>query len=147
MIKITDALRGEHGVLYRLFDHCEAGAPGWDLPLAKAAGAQLAAALATHAHLEDELLFVGLEPHLPREMGPLAVMRAEHEEIEGALAALEGATDAGRARALLARVVGTGREHFAKEEQVLFPLAESRLAAGELIELGRRWAERRGVAV
>jgi iron-sulfur cluster repair protein YtfE (RIC family) len=147
MIKITDALRGEHGVLYRLFDHCEAGAPGWDLALAKAAGAQLAAALVTHAHFEDELLFVGLEAHLPREMGPLAVMRAEHEEIEGALAALETVEEAGQARALLGRVVSTGREHFAKEEQVFFPLADSRMGESELLELGRRWADRRGVTV
>ena len=147
MIKITDALRGEHGVLYRLFDHCEAGAAGWDLALTQAAGAQLAAALATHAHLEDELLFVGLEAHVPREMGPLAVMRAEHQEIEGALAALETVEDVGQARALLARAVGTGREHFAKEEQVLFPMADARLGEAELHELGRRWAGRRGVTV
>lgn len=146
MIKITDALLGEHGVFYRLFDHCEAGVSGWGLERVQAAGAQVASALASHAQIEDELLFTSLEEHLPREMGPLAVMRMEHQEIEGGLEKLPDATGAEAARALLTRVLHTARDHFAKEEQVLFPLAEERLGEARLQELGRQWAGRRGVS-
>lgn len=147
MIKITDALLGEHGVFYRLFDHCEAGLSGWGLEQVQAAGAQVASALASHAQVEDELLFTSLEEHLPADAGPLVVMRMEHQEIEGGLEKLPSVTDPEAARALLARILHTARDHFAKEEQVLFPLAGERLGEARLQELGRHWAARRGVSV
>ncbi len=75
--------------------------------------------------------------------GPLAAMRAEHEEIEAGLARARGAAEAGEVADLLLRVVEVVRPHFAKEEQVLFPAAEEVLPAATLLELGERWAEAR----
>jgi hemerythrin-like domain-containing protein len=43
--------------------------------------------------------------------------------------------------------VQTARAHFAKEEQVLFPLAGQMLEAGKLAQLGAKWAERRKVSI
>ena len=146
-IAITDALRGEHGVLYRLLDHLERETPAATLERAREQGACLAAALEAHAQLEDELLFGALAGVLDETSGPLVVMRQEHEAIERDLVALRTAGDVAAARQLAARLVGTARDHFAKEEQILFPLAERLLGAGQLVALGERWAERSSVAI
>ncbi len=93
-------------------------------------------ALTTHAHLEDELLFRALEPALPAENGPLAVMRAEHAEIEGLLARLEGEPPSRETDELLGALVGIARQHFLKEEQVLFAFAERLLDERSRAALG-----------
>jgi hemerythrin-like domain-containing protein len=97
--------------------------------------------------LEDELLFIALEAHLDPQSGPLAVMRMEHNEIEGSLERLQKLQDLAEAKNLLLHAVQTARAHFAKEEQVLFPLAGQMLEAGKLVQLGAKWAERRKVNV
>lgn len=146
-MKITDALLGEHGVFYAQFSHLEQVVPQLaDLALVKAQAALLTAALETHAHLEEELLFSALEPHLGQG-GPLAVMRMEHQQIEEGLARLPGLTEAALARQLLLQVVEVARGHFAKEEQVLYPMAQQALGETALEELGARWAEQRQVVV
>ena len=47
----------------------------------------------------------------------------------------------------LVQVVQVARGHFAKEEQVLYPMAQQALGDAKLAELGARWAERRQVVV
>jgi hemerythrin-like domain-containing protein len=105
----------------------------------------LTAALATHAHFEDELLFIALEAHIDPQFGPLAVMRAEHNEIEGSLIRLQKVQDLPEAKNLLLHALQTARAHFAKEEQVLFPMAQQMLETNKLNQLGSKWAELRGV--
>lgn len=144
-MKITDALYGEHGPLYALLAHCEGSAAQWELADLMLAGRTLEAALLSHAAVEDELLFHALEARMPAG-GPVAVMRSEHEEIDACLAALREASDEATARRSLLRMVLVAREHFAKEEQVLFPIAEDLLGDAELARLGGEWAARRGVA-
>jgi hemerythrin-like domain-containing protein len=147
-MKITEALLGEHGVFYALFDQLEKAVPASEtLSLVQSQGALLAAALKPHASMEDELLFSSLESHLGTNEGPLAVMRTEHNEIEGALARVQEVKDLAEARALVLHAVRTAREHFAKEEQVLFPMAEQVLGAEALTQLTAAWAERRGVTI
>ena len=145
-MKLTQALLGEHAVFGPLFDHLEDIVPQADCAgKVRALGALLAAPLASHAHLEDELLFRALESVMETRMGPVAVMRMEHEQIEGGLERLPGIDDVDSARRTLLHVVATARDHFAKEEQVLFPLAAQLLGEESLEALGRRWAEARGV--
>ncbi|GIX49387.1 MAG: hypothetical protein KatS3mg131_3598 [Candidatus Tectimicrobiota bacterium] len=141
-MKLTDALRGEHGVFYAQFAHLQeqAAAPAQ----VREQVALLAAALQTHARLEEELLFAALEPHLG-PMGPLAVMRMEHDEIDTGLAALQQVEEAKAARQQLERLLQLAREHFTKEEHVLFALAEQYLDGKALTRLGEQWAARRGV--
>ena len=145
---ITDALLGEHAVFYAQFDYLEQSLPTADsLPLVKSQGAMLAAALAGHAQLEEELLFTTLEPHIG-PMGPLAVMRMEHEEIEQTLLErLPAAQELDQARKLLLRVIEVAREHFAKEEQVLYRLAPQSLSAEILTDLGAQWAAHRAIVL
>ncbi len=147
-MKLTDALLGEHGVFYAQFDYLEQSIPqAQDLPLVKSQGAMLAAALAPHAHLENDLLFAALESHLDPQAGPLAVMRAEHNEIEGSLERLQGVADLSEAQKLLLHVIHTARTHFAKEEQILFHLAQDLLDATTLSRLGTKWAAARNVQI
>ena len=144
---ITDLLRGEHGVLTRLLEHVAGQSLRWSLRDALEAGGLLEAALASHAHLEDELLFRALEPYIAAQQGPLAVMRLEHAAIEGALERLRNAIDDDEARALLLYAAEVARDHFLEEERILFPLAERCLEPSRLAELGQAWSERRVLTV
>jgi regulator of cell morphogenesis and NO signaling len=145
-MKITDALYGEHGPLYALLAHCESSAPQWELADLMLAGRAVEAALLSHAEVEDDLLFRAVEAKMPPG-GPAEVMRAEHEEIDATLAALRVAGDEAAARRAVLQVVALARDHFVKEEQVLFPIAEELLPREELERLGAEWAVRRGVAL
>ena len=144
---ITDAFLGEHAVFYALFMHMEQSIPAADtLSQVKSQGAMLAAALASHAHLEEDLLFKTLEPHIG-STGPLAVMRMEHDQIEGGLERLPTVQDLEQARELLLQIVEVARGHFSKEEQILYPLASRTLSTETLIDLGAQWAMRRAVVL
>ncbi len=139
---VTDALLGEHGVIYAQLAHLASGAFA-SADEARAKAAELAAGLATHAQIEDELLFVPLEGVLGPNGGPLAAMREEHDEVEGTLERLALVDDAAQADALARRLERVARDHFAKEEQVLFPMAEQLLGEETLRDLGEQWATRR----
>jgi len=146
-MKITDAFLGEHGVFYAQFSHLEEVLPFSEaVEEVHAQAALLTAALATHARLEEDVLFTSLDPHLG-PMGPLALMRAEHNEIEGTLARIPEVKDLVEARGLLLHALQVARQHFAKEEQVLFPMANQILGEETLTRLGTQWAERRSVSV
>jgi len=92
-MRIIEALLGEHGVFHAQFDHLAQKAPTAETRAwVQGQAALLAATLNTHASLEDELLFSSLEPHLG-PMGPLAVMRMEHDQIEKYLAQAQDAQE------------------------------------------------------
>jgi hemerythrin-like domain-containing protein len=128
VIKITDALCGEHAVLYSLFDHLEQTLKN-NYQVAPALSAIFTAAVVSYAHLEDELLFTALDPHLG-QMGPLQVVRMEHSEIEHLLEVLlPQAKDADGVARLLLQAINIARLHFNKEEQVLFVMAQQVLGS------------------
>lgn len=145
-MKITDAFLGEHGVFYAQFDHLEQVlAVPMELERVRGLARMLASALAPHAHMEDELLFDSLGDE--HRGGAIAAMYEEHERIEGMIhQAIEG-TDAAEATELLREAIRMAREHFMKEEQIAFPMAEELLGETTLRELGARWAERRTVRI
>ncbi len=146
-MNITNALLGEHAIFYAQFDHLEQAVPAADtVAQVKSQGAMLAAALKGHAHLEEELLFKTLEPHIG-PMGPLAVMRMEHDQIEQGLERLPAVRSLRQAQELLLQTVEVARGHFAKEEQVLFQMASTVLSAETLTILGTQWAARRAVVL
>ncbi len=146
-VKLTDALLGEHGVLYALFDQIEAATTAAaNLAQIQQATAALSAVLLSHANLEEELLFPALEPHMGTN-GPLAVMRAEHDEIERALRQIEEAQDLDDAADHVARALSIVRDHFQKEEEVLFSMARQTLDEETQIRLGKAWAEARRVTI
>jgi len=146
-MKVTEALLGEHGVFYVQFDHLEQTLPAvTSLDWVKAQAALIQSAISTHAQLEDELLFSAMDHHLGQG-GPVAVMRMEHEEIEGTLNAIPEIQNVETICSRLLGAIQVARQHFMKEEQVLFPLADQVLGFEQLQDLGERWAERRRVDV
>lgn len=144
-MKLTDALLGEHGAFYAQFDRLEAM-----VPQAATAGevreqaALLAAALVTHARLEDELLFARLRS-AGADAGLLDTMEEEHTIIAGGLTRAQGTQEIAVARRELLDAVALAREHFAREERLAFPLAESALGTAILTTLGADWSRRRDV--
>lgn len=98
-----------------------------------------------HHGKEEERLFPMMERcGLPRDAGPTAVMRSEHEigrghvrRMDAAAADFEkGAADAADRFAFEARgFVELLRDHIAKEDQVLFPLADRMLTEAQQQEL------------
>ena len=144
-MRITDALLGEHGVFYLLLQDIEQALPAIEnLAILQNRIAPLAFSLEAHASLEDELLFIALEPHLGTQGGPLAVMRHEHDQIVSLLERIPSAPDLAQARALAAQMIEVSRGHFRKEEQVLFRMAQNFLDEDELSALGAKWSARRG---
>jgi hemerythrin-like domain-containing protein len=144
-MKITDALLGEHGAFYAQFDRLEETIPHTtSVGEVREQAALLAAALVSHAQLEDTLLFERMRSAGGDE-GLLSTMEAEHTEIAGLLTRAQGSQDVSAARDDLLEAVTLARDHFAKEEQIAFPLAESILGAAGLTALGARWSARREV--
>ncbi len=154
----TADLRREHREaldVLRALDEAAAALPASG-PIPAAIGAAidraadfLATALPLHFRREDDVLFPALD--LPRESGPLAQMAYEHD----VLAALCG-RDFPAARAALAGPAGGApekirafrrvvsdlgfvlREHIAKEDHVLFPLADRQLPPDVASELAAK---------
>ncbi len=147
-MKITDALLGEHGILYAQFDYLEEmlrSSP--TLEQVHSAAAVLASVMKPHADLEEELLFAPALERMGHPHAALDVMREEHEEVKEHIVAAGNATRVGVATEELLRALDLARYHFLKEEQVTFPLAEQLLGAGELERLGDEWAARRAVVL
>ena len=142
-MKITDILLAEHAVFHNLFDYVERIAPRLKtVAEIKLLGAVLEAAMHPHAKTEDELLMGPLE-HSLEQIGQSETFHDEHEEIEQKLAAVQKAQQFKQARLLLLQVVQRSREHFDKEERIVFPLAEQLLKTGTLSSLGEQWLKRR----
>ncbi len=146
-MKLTDALLGEHGVLYAYFDRIEAvAAAATSLTQIQEATVVLSAVVRSHANLEEELLFPALEAHMG-PAGPLAVMRAEHDEFEDALRQIQEARDLDDGVDRVARALSIVRNHFQKEEEVLFSIARQTLDEETQVRLGKAWAEARRVTI
>lgn len=146
-MKITDAFLAEHAMLYAQFDYLQQATPAAaNLAVVHSQAATMTATLASHAHLEDELLFTALDAQMG-PMGPVAVMRMEHDQIEALLEQVLAAQDLAAAQRLMQQTLQLARIHFAKEEQVLFPMAQQVLDERTLTQLAGQWAQRRGVPV
>jgi len=144
-VLITDALLGEHAILYAHFDRLEEVVPTLtDAAIIHLLGGSLAAELVTHAGLENDLLFAAME-EAGAGYGPVVVMRHDHDEIEGLLETLPQVGDATAAADQLLQCIERAREHFSKEEQVLFPMARQVLGEQALQSLAGEWANRRRV--
>lgn len=140
-------MRGEHGMLLALFDHVEDALARSPSDVAVRCLAQVVGAvLLTHARHEDELLFPALDAWFGRG-GPLAVMRSEHEDIDVALAGAVGIGTVAVVTAHLRSAIELARRHFAKEEALIFWVADDAVGADDLTRLGARWAAECGVSV
>ncbi len=148
-MRITDALREEHRVFNVRFDELDqlvSRRP--DLAQLRPKASLLAKGLLSHAGIENDILFPLLERFLGGT-GPLAMMKAQHEEIEGGLLGIlvwredeAEVQDPEHARAAVKGILQLARQHLAMEER-MFWMAEKILGEGQLNELGQQFAERR----
>jgi len=145
-MKITDVLRAEHAVFHNLFDHIEATVPRLKtLAEVKALAAVVDKVHAPHAKTEDDLFMEPLE-HCFDQIGQQETFHDEHEMIDAELAKVHKAREVKAAKKILLGAVARSREHFDKEERIVFPMAEHILKAKTLSELGQAWLRRREVA-
>ena len=98
-----------------------------------------------HHGKEEALLFEKMvEAGFPREVGPVAVMRIEHEQgraLVGELRALServswSAEDRRRAASVALDFAALLRAHILKEDRILYPMAEQRLSPQAMQLLG-----------
>lgn len=104
-----------------------------------------------HHGKEERQLFPRIEQRgMPRDVGPMAVMLHEHEVGRAAIRGMGNALEAAKrndpaAPADFARhateYTALLREHIAKEDQILFPMAESMLTDADRADLLERFAD------
>ena len=123
--------------------------------------------LIEHARREDEVFFPAVEAAMGDAFGPTAVMREEHREIhagagrfkstlrelhevqhpaiveggERLRAMVEGTADTGEVSKIASALLSLIDDHFAKEEQVLFPMSRQLLDAEGLRQVAARMDE------
>jgi len=145
-MKITEALMAEHVVFHNLLDHIERTAPHFKtLAEVKSLAAVLESTLRAHSRTEDTLLIEPLD-HCLEQMGQAEGFHQEHREIDASLVAIKAARQVKAARELLLKAVAYSRNHFDKEERVLFPLAEKVLKSNTLRTLASDWMKQREAA-
>lgn len=164
---LTDVLSEEHGLILRALESFErfaeqVRAGGKHDPRLGRQFLRLFRefADAEHHHKEEDILFPWLEEHgLPHEVGPLAVLREEHELGRDLRLALSLTLDALledprevetrlRFHALARRFVELLRAHVEKEEAVLLPLARrfaQQLGETPVVPAGARPELRRSI--
>jgi len=93
-----------------------------------------------HSSREEEILFRMMENYLGEHGGPIAVMEYEHEQSHGFIneflknaESIASLTEEEKLQnaALIVNAYHTLLNHFAKEEQVLYPMAERMLSPEE----------------
>lgn len=141
----TDVLRDEHRVilgalttLERAAERLDAGGPlpsGWWEQMLD--WLRAFADRNHHAKEETSLFPAMVKAGVPAEHGPIAVMLEEH--VQGR-ALIRGMAAAGATRAAAAReYVSLLRDHIAKEDGIVFPLADSVLDEAGVAAVGREF--------
>lgn len=146
-MKITEALLAEHLVFHNMLDHIETTTPKLKtLAELKSLAAMLESMLKAHSDIEDELFFGPLE-HCFEQLGQRDAFVEEHEEMGEHLRRIRKSKRLQEAKDLFLAAVRRSREHFDKEERIVFPLAERLLKAKTLSSLGDEWMKRREAAL
>ena len=101
--------------------------------------------MSAHSRTEDTLLIEPLD-HCLEQMGQAEGFHQEHREIDASLAEIKSARQVNAARKLLLGAVAYSRNHFDKEERILFPLAEKVLKSKTLTTLAGDWMKQREAA-
>ncbi len=142
-MKITEALFAEHLVFHNMFDHIEKILPHLKtLGEIKALASVLEKLLEAHSTTEDDL-FIGPLEHCFEQIGQRETFHQEHEEIDANLRLVQNARQTRQARQMLQKAVTYSRQHFDREERIVFPMAERVLNERTLTELGQVWMAQR----
>jgi len=142
-MKITEALLAEHVVFHNLFDYVERATPKLkSLGEVRALAGLLDAMLEAHGQIEDKLVMEPLD-HCLDQLGQSQAIHAEHEHMDAVLGQVHTCRELKQAKQLLVNAVRFSRQHFDREERVIFPLAEKWLKTRTLQTLGTEWVAKR----
>ncbi|RMD71080.1 MAG: hemerythrin domain-containing protein [Gammaproteobacteria bacterium] len=137
---IYDFLSQDHRRCDELFAMAEEAVSKGAWEEAQRLNEQFLAAMAHHLGMEEDILFPAFEAATGMIQGPTQVMRMEHEEmrrlLEGMKKALEG-RDAEGYLGLAETLLMLMQQHNAKEEQVLYPMADRALEESVVSRLKR----------
>ncbi len=146
-MKITEVLMAEHAVFHNLFDHIEATVPRLaTLGQVKSMAALVDQVMAPHSKTEDDLFIEPLE-HCFEQIGHNETFHEEHRHIEQMLAQVQKARTLKDAKKVLLNAIAESREHFDREERIVFPMAERVLKTKTLSDLGTEWLRKRQAAL
>ncbi len=124
------ALTEDHRRCDRLLSLVEQVADGGDWQLIGDQASALRLATEGHFRFEEEVLFPPLEAQVPMAKGPTGVMRSEHAQIRRMLDELDAAV-AARSEDDCLGILETlhliTQQHNAKEEGILYPMADRAL--------------------
>ena len=142
-MKITEILMAEHAVFHNLFDHVETALPRTRTTAeVKSLATLVDRVMAPHSKTEDDLFIEPLE-HCFEQIGQNETFHAEHRRIEELLATVQKARTLAMAKKILLGAIAASREHFDKEERIVFPMAERVLKPKTLSDLGAEWLKKR----
>ena len=142
-MKITEILMAEHAVFHNLFDHVETALPRTRTTAeVKSLATLVDRVMAPHSKTEDDLFIEPLE-HCFEQIGQNETFHAEHRRIEEMLATVQRARTLAMAKKILLGAIAASREHFDKEERIVFPMAERVLKPKTLSDLGAEWLKKR----
>lgn len=130
--KPTRCLEVDHRNLDRILHDVEEAAAAGRFAQARERFASFSAGLLRHIQAEEDVLFPLLLEADPRAVGPISVMRSEHQEFRDLLAAIASQLDASAAhwRDTVWRLEQGLGSHNVKEERMLYPMADD-AAQGE----------------
>ena len=140
---ISGSLTAEHRRCDRLLAAAEqvAGAAKWEVLVTQVSA--FAQATEVHFRLEEEGLFPALDSAAPGAAGPTSVMRMEHQQIRQLLEDLAAAAavhDKAECLGLMETLHLLIQQHNAKEEAILYPLADRTFGERSDALLGERGA-------
>jgi hemerythrin-like domain-containing protein len=139
MMRVTERLKAEHGVLLMLLDHLEdVLRSGADPAVLQATTATVAAAEEKHALFEERLLFRLVSASLGPNSPLVSSLLDEHERV-AALSGqiLSGTFDEGTVAAYIAGM----RQHIERETHRFFPLIEEIVPDEKLVAVSNWDAE------
>lgn len=151
-----EQLKGEHPPLLNKIDAIvelciiaeKQGEVGEDFKKIRPAVIEFAEELHVHSTREEDVLFEMMAVYIGREVGPIAMMEYEHEQAHGLIDRFLENTKSGYESysaekvnediTLLKQAAFTLKNHFAKEENILYPMAENMFSDEEKQELLER---------
>jgi hemerythrin-like domain-containing protein len=130
-MKVTECLNTEHGVFLMQLGVLERmlneKAPTGEL---RAVTLAIAETVEKHRDAEEKILYPAILSEFGEGFPPIRVMEAEHKEIERFIRGV--ASGDGSVPELARGFIDVLRQHIAKEINVLFPMAEQRIAPADL---------------
>ena len=139
MPTITEALVTEHAVFGVVFDQIESTLPkAGSAQEVKLLAAVVEGMLSKHGETEAHLAYSALD-HVLEEKGRLNRLHQDHREVDERFKRVHRAKDLAAAKRLLKKALAVTREHFRREEDIVFPFLERVLRSQTVESLGESW--------